>query len=218
MQLSRGRKALLRNLRAAKCQACTITLGNKREPAEEQVPRTSSADVSKRTSFTSSWVTHRAPDNLLLGCRPGIRKDKPEGYGAALRPKGGCRARCARRSGSPLSSPVRAEQVVSYTKRVQGLVCTLLSSPSVPVQTGSVWRKQARKDAPLGRRRRTQARSSWASSALKPRGVSSFSSKRRSRTKKCGRRLKSVGTTAARVGQKRVTFSPAPYLSRSMCT
>jgi hypothetical protein len=34
-------QALLRNLRAARCQACTLTRRNKREPVEEQVPRTS---------------------------------------------------------------------------------------------------------------------------------------------------------------------------------
>src|SRR5919198_4909984 len=114
----------------------------------EQVPGML-APMCPSTSLCAR-VTHRAPDNLLLGRRPRIRKDKPEGNGAASRTKGGCRARCARHSGSQVSSPVRAEPVVSVRKTVQRLVCTVFCFPSVPVQTDSVCRGRTCKRRPVG--------------------------------------------------------------------
>jgi hypothetical protein len=99
------------------------------------------ADLSKQTFFfLSAWVTNRAPDNLLLGCRHCNRKDKPDKDVAASRTKGGCRARCADIPGASLSSPVRAEHVLSFTKPLQRLVCRGLRLPSVGLQTGSVRR------------------------------------------------------------------------------
>ena len=109
----------------------------------EQVPGMS-APMCPSTSVCAR-VTHRAPDNLLLGRRPRIRKDKPEGNGAASRTKGGSRARCARGSGSQLSSPVRAEHVVSFTKPLQRLVCRGLGLPRVGLQAGSVCRGRGEK-------------------------------------------------------------------------
>jgi hypothetical protein len=78
-----------------------------------------------------------APDNLLLGCRPAFA---PEGNGAAPRTKEGCRARCADILGASLSSPVRAEHVLSLRKPLQRLICRGLGSPSVGLQTESVCR------------------------------------------------------------------------------
>src|ERR687891_2407770 len=79
-----------------------------------------------------------------FGVQAGIRKDKPEGNGAASRPKGGSRARCARGSGSQLSSPVRAEHVLSVRKTVQRLVCRGLGLPSVGLQAGAVCRGESK--------------------------------------------------------------------------
>src|SRR5918996_2535589 len=91
-------------------------------------------------SFLFSWKTYRAPDNLLLGCRPGIRKDKPEG----TEPLSGQKEVVGRVAhdvrGASLSSPVRAEQVVSHRKTLQTLVCRVWGFPSVGLQTGSVCR------------------------------------------------------------------------------
>jgi hypothetical protein len=120
------------------------------EPGRASTPNLG-ADLSKHIfSCLGNKSSAREPPFGVQACS---RKDKPEGHGAASRPKGGSRARCARGSESQLSSPVRAEQVLSVRKTLQGLVCTVLSSSSVPLQTDSVCRGRAYKDVPLGRRK-----------------------------------------------------------------
>src|SRR5919109_2329962 len=106
--------------------------GASEEPGRASTPNLG-ADLSKHIfSCLGNKSSAREPPFGVQACN---RKDKPEGHGAASRPKGGSRARCARGSGSQLSSPVRAEQVLSLRKTVQRLVCTVLDTRSVPVQT-----------------------------------------------------------------------------------
>ncbi len=99
------------------------------------------ADLSKH--FFSCLGNKSSAREPPFGVQAGIRKDKPEGNGAASRTKGGSRARCARDSGSQLSSPVRAEEVLSFTKPLQRLVCRGFGVPSVGLQAGSVCRGQS---------------------------------------------------------------------------
>jgi hypothetical protein len=116
--------------------ACTPK-GASKEPVRASPPNLG-ADLSRHSfSCLGNKSSAREPP---FGVQAGNRKDKPEGHGAASRPKGGSRARCARGSGSQLSSPVRAEHVLSLRKTLQRLVCRVLSPPSVGLQTGCVCR------------------------------------------------------------------------------
>src|ERR671914_2072501 len=146
----------LRDLRV-RLQACPSITEQVKSQRRASTPNLG-ADLSKHiVSCLGNKSSAREPPFGVQACS---RKDKPEGHGAASRPKGGSRARCARGSGSQLLSPVRAEQVLSVRKTVQRLVCRGLGLPSVPVQTGSVCMGRASgvcTDAPLGRRRRTPA-------------------------------------------------------------
>ena len=145
-QFCRGRSRWLRDLRAANA-GLPFDQGTSEEPGRASTPNLG-ADLSKHIfSCLGNKSSAREPPFGVQACN---RKDKPEGYGAASRPKGGSRARCARGSGSQLSSPVRAEHVVSVRKTLQGLICTVLSTPSVPLHTQSVCRGRARKRRPNG--------------------------------------------------------------------
>src|ERR687895_1534425 len=109
----------LRDLRV-RLQACPSIREQVKSQERASTPNLG-ADVSKHiVSCLGNKSSAREPPFGVQACN---RKDKPEGHGAASRPKGGSRARCARGSGSQLSSPVRAEHVLSVRKTVQGLVC-----------------------------------------------------------------------------------------------
>ena len=64
----------LRDLRV-RLQACP-SINEPVKNQEEQVPRTS-VPICPSTSFRA-WVTNRAPENLLLGCRPAIARTNPK--------------------------------------------------------------------------------------------------------------------------------------------
>src|SRR5919109_3127009 len=111
--------------------------GASEEPGRASTPNLG-ADLSKHIVLClGNKSSAREPPFGVQACN---RKDKPEDNGAASRPKGGSRARCARGSGSQLSSPVRAEQVLSVRKPLQRLVCRGFRFPSVGLQTDSVCR------------------------------------------------------------------------------
>jgi hypothetical protein len=140
----------LRDLRAANA-GLPFDQRTSVEPGRASTPNLG-ADLSKHIfSCLGNKSSAREPPFGVQAC---IRKDKPEGLGAASRPKGGSRARCARGSERQLSSPVRAEHVLSFTKPLQRLVCRGLSTPSVDLQTDSVCRGRARKRRPIGASKR----------------------------------------------------------------
>ncbi len=142
MHFRRVRSRWLRYFRAAHAGLHPLPPGNKEEPGRASPPNLG-ADLSKH--FFSCLGNKSSAREPPFGVQAGIRKDKPEGNGAASRTKGGSRARCARGSGSQLSSPVRAEHVVSFTKPLQRLVCRGLGLPRVGLQTGSVCRGRGEK-------------------------------------------------------------------------
>ncbi len=101
------------------------------------------ADLSKH--FFSCLGNKSSARQPPFGVQAGIRKDKPDRDVAASRTKGGCRARCADIPGASVSSPIRAEHVLSFTKPLQRLVCRGLGLPRVGLQTGSVCRGRGEK-------------------------------------------------------------------------
>src|ERR671915_1779825 len=117
----------LRDLRV-RLQACPSINEQVKSQGRASTPNLG-ADLSKHVF--SCLDNKSSARELPFGVQACIRKDKPEGNGAASRPKGSSRARCARGSGSQLSSPVRAEHVLSVRKTVQRLVCRGLGLPSV---------------------------------------------------------------------------------------
>jgi hypothetical protein len=144
----------LRNLRAANA-GLPFAEGTREEPEKSKYPECRCRFVQAVTSFRGCLGNKSSARQPPFGVQACIRKDKPEGYGAASRTKGGCRARCADIPGASLSSPIRAEQVLSLRKPLQRLGCRGLGSPFVGVQTDSVCMGAPQNYAPLGRHKRT---------------------------------------------------------------
>jgi hypothetical protein len=131
----------LRNLRVANA-GLSFDEGTREEPVKSTCPECRRRCVQTTASFRGCLDTSsaRQPPFGVQAC---LRKDKPEGYGAASRPKGGCRARCADIPGASVSSPLRAEHVLSLSRPLQRLVCRGRELPSVGLPTGSVGRGRA---------------------------------------------------------------------------
>jgi hypothetical protein len=141
-QFSRGREAGLRNLRVAKA-GLSFDEGTREEPVKSTCPECRRRCVQAAASFRGCLGNTSSARQPPFGVQACLRKDKPEGYGAATRPKGGCRARCADIPGASVSSPLRAEHVLSLSKPLQRLVCRGRGFPSVGLPTGSVGRGRA---------------------------------------------------------------------------